>query len=181
MNESQEPAGKPRFGVGTRVSHAIFGPGRVVGYEKDNYLLLVKDGEIKHVAFTFEGMSAVESAGDPELDMIKQAVGEVLGEHGWFDAELEMGARWRDGVLKLIPGKEGTQSKEIPMESFFKKIIGVREKLRVLEQKINNHPSLGPEEKIELEGYLTRCYGSLTSFNVLFSGKGSHFKGSGKG
>jgi hypothetical protein len=60
---------------------------------------------------------------------------------------------------------------------FFKKLIGVREKLRVLEQKINNHPTLASEEKIELEGYITRCYGSLTTFNVLFAAKESQFHG----
>jgi hypothetical protein len=65
------------------------------------------------------------------------------------------------------------------MEAFFKKVIGVREKLRVLEQKINNHPSLSPEEKLDLAGYVTRCYGSLTTFNVLFATRASHFTSGG--
>jgi superoxide dismutase len=81
----------------------------------------------------------------------------------------------------MTPGKEDTQAKEIPIEVFIKKIIGVREKLRVLEQKINNHPNLDAADKLELQGYITRSYGSLTTFNALFADKVSHFVGSGAG
>ena len=87
------------------------------------------------------------------------------------------GQRWVGGTLKLVPGKDETQVKDVPIEVFLKKLIGVRDKLRVLEQKLNSHPSLSPEEKLELQGYITRCYGSLTTFNVLFSAKGSQFEG----
>jgi len=181
MCDQSESITKPSLGIGTLVKHAVFGLGRIVGYEKENYLAIFKDGEVKHVAYSFQGMSEVESAGDPELDRIKQAVYEVLGEQGWIDADLEMSARWKGGTMQLIPGREGAQGKEAPIENLFKKIISIREKLRVLEQKINNHSSLSEEEKLDLEGYITRCYGSLTSFNSLFAGKWSHFKGMGKG
>ena len=80
----------------------------------------------------------------------------------------------------MIPGKPEVQAKEIPLEMFFKKVIGIRDKLRVLEQKINAHPVLTPEEKLELDGYITRCYGSLTTFNVLFNTKESQFRGQGE-
>jgi hypothetical protein len=83
--------------------------------------------------------------------------------------------------MELIPGKEDTQPKEIPIEAFIKKIIGVREKLRVLEQKINNHPNLDAADKLALQSYPTRSYGSLTTFNALFADKVSHFVGSGTG
>ena len=85
------------------------------------------------------------------------------------------------GTLRLIPGQEGTQPKDVPLEAFFKKIIGIREKLRVLEQKINNHKALSADDKVDLQGYITRCYGSLTTFNVLFASKASGFVGSGGG
>jgi hypothetical protein len=171
---------KPKMGVNTIVSHPLFGTGRVVAYENECYVTMFKGGEVKHVAFTFDAMTAQHVVGDPQLDMMKQAVLEVLGDFGWLDVELEMGKRWIGGTLKLIPGKPEVQAKEIPLEMFFKKVIGIRDKLRVLEQKINAHPVLTPEEKLDLDGYITRCYGSLTTFNVLFNTKESQFRGQGE-
>jgi hypothetical protein len=173
-------AGARKFGLNTLVAHPMFGAGRVVAYEGDSYVVLFKGGEAKRVAFTFEAMTASAPAGDAQLDAIKQAFREVLGDYGWLDVDLEMGKRWTGGTLKLIPGKAEVQVKEIPLEVFFKKIIGIRDKLRVLEQKINAHPILSPEEKVEFEGYITRCYGSLTTFNVLFAAKESQFQGQGE-
>lgn len=175
MTASSSP--RPRFGVGSLVSHIAQGVGRILGYEEDCYIVLFKGGMVTRVPFAFDGMSAMEAVGDPQLDLIKQAVREVLQDYGWLEADLEMGKRWQGGVLRLIPGREETQPKEIPLEQFFSKIIGIREKLRVLEQKINNHPKLSDEEKLELQGYITRCCGSLTTFNVLFADKPSHFVG----
>jgi hypothetical protein len=169
----------PRFGIGTVVRHAHFGSGRILGFEKDAYVVLFLGGETRRVAFSFEDMQAEGTAGEPELDRIKHAVREVLGDHGWIDVELELGKRWVGGTLRLLPGKEGTQPKDVPLEAFFKKIIAIRDRLRVLEQKINGHPSLTAEDKLELEGYITRCYGSLTTFNVLFASVESQFKGHG--
>lgn len=168
---------KPRFGIGTIVKHAHLGRGRIIGYDGPFYVMQLR-GELKRVPFTYRDIQAVELV-DVDLSKIKQALAEVLGDYGWLDVELELGGRWIGGTIKLIPGKEGTQPKEIPLEAFFKKIIAVREKLRVLEQKINNHPRLDQEDKLDLEAYITRCYGSLTSFNVLFSDKVSHFRGEG--
>jgi hypothetical protein len=170
---------KPQHAIGAVVAHTDYGRGRVLRYEDEGYVLLLKNGETKWVGFQSQSLKAVESAGDPELSRIKQVVQEVLLDHGWLDAELEMGKRWVGGTVRMIPGDDAAQVKDVPIEAFFKKIIGVREKLRVLEQKINNHPGLASEEKIELEGYITRCYGSLTTFNVLFANKESYFKGSG--
>ena len=170
----------PTFGVGSIVNHPQFGHCRVIGYETGRYALMDSAGAVKRVAFHYEGLTMVELAGDPDSSRIRQAVREVLGEYGWVESNLEMGTRWRGGTLRLDPGNVQTQSKEIPMEAFFKKIIGIREKLRVLEQKINNHSSLSSEEKLELESYITRCYGSLTSFNSLFAHKAGHFVGQSK-
>ena len=93
----------------------------------------------------------------------------MLGDHGWLDGS----------ILKLVPGKDDTQAKDVPIEVFLKKLIGIRDRLRVLEQKLNSHPSLTPEEKLELQGYITRCYGSLTTCDVLFS-RASSFVGQGE-
>jgi hypothetical protein len=169
---------KPQFAIGTLIQHAHLGIGRVVGFSGEFYVIHFK-GDVRNVPFSYQEMKALETTEDPDLQRIKLAVREVLGDYGWADADLEVNKRWLGGTLKLIPGKEDTQPKEIPIEVFIKKIIGVREKLRVLEQKINNHPTLDLADKAELQGYITRSYGSLTTFNALFSDKASHFVGTG--
>ena len=169
----------PRFGLGTLIKHRDFGRGRVVAYDDDRYVILFPGGDAKVVAFAFEGLDAVDGAGDPELDRIAQAMRHVLGDHGWIDVDVEMGRRWVGGTLRMLPGTEGTQAKDVPIEVFLKKLIGVRDRLRVLEQKVNGHPALAPEDKLELQGYITRCYGSLTTFNVLFANRASWFVGQG--
>jgi len=170
----------PRFGLGTIVRHRDFGRGRVVAYDEERYVIVFPGSDAKMVPFAFEGLAAEGSAGDPELDRIVQAMRQVLGDYGWIDVELELGKRWTGGTLRLTPGREGTQAKDVPIEVFFKKLIAVRDRLRVLEQKINGHSTLSPEEKLELQGYITRCYGSLTTFNVLFGNRASWFAGQGE-
>ena len=130
----------PAFGLGAIVKHRDFGRGRVVGYDQERYVILFPGGDVKMVAFAFDGLSADGSVGDPELDCIAQAMREVLGDHGWLDVDLELSKRWVGGTLKLVPGEDDTQAKDVPIEVFLKKLIGVRDKLRVLEQKLNSHP-----------------------------------------
>lgn len=173
-------APKPKFGIGSIVTHPAFGDGKVVNYEGESYVMLFKGGEARRVAYSFDAMKVKEPLGDPETDRIKEALRSVLGENGWVDIDLEMGKRWAGGTMKLIPGKEDTQPKDVPLDMLFKKIIGIRDKLRVLEQKVNANPALPPEDKMEMQGYITRCYGSLTTFNSLFAAKESQFQGTGK-
>src|ERR1700742_2135570 len=123
---------KPKFGIGTVCSHPHFGSGRVVAYEGDSYVVMFKGGETKRVAFSFELLKGEQLSGDPELDRIKMAMREVLNDYGWLDIDLELGKRWVGGTLKIMPGKEETKPHEVPIEMLFKKIIGIRDKLRVL-------------------------------------------------
>lgn len=109
-------------------------------------------------------------------DDVKEALREVFEE--------EMGAghsaiapRWTGGKLILQPFDTSLQSKEVPLASFFKKLTSVREKLRVLEQKLNNHPALTNEDKLEFQQLITRAYGSLTTFNILFRDEDDRFRG----
>ena len=127
--------------------------------------------------WAIDALEVEERKGDPETDRIRQAVRDVLGDHGWIDVEVEMAPRWTGGTLKLIPGKADVQARDVPIEVFFEKIVGIRDRLRVLEQKINAHATLAAEEKLELQGYITRCYGSLTTFNALFAADGSRMQG----
>jgi len=113
---------------------------------------------------------------DMDQDTFRNVLREVLlDELGIRD--VEMGDRWNGGELVMVPGREGTQEKRIPLDVFFKKIVMVRDKLRVLEQKINSHKDLSDEDKVQLQQYITGCYGSLTTFNVLFKDKTDQFSG----
>jgi hypothetical protein len=96
--------------------------------------------------------------------------------------ELELGSakiadKWIGGKLILRPGKPGLQEKEVPIDAFFHKIIMLRDRLRVLEQQINANDKLSEPEKIQLQQYITRCYGSLTTFNVFFKDQKDQFVG----
>jgi hypothetical protein len=113
---------------------------------------------------------------DMNADEFRTVLTEVIrDELGVGDVEL--GGRWLGGEVILKPGKEGTQEKRIPIEALFRKIVQIRDKLRVLEQKINSHPKLSDEDKLQIQQYITQTYGSLTTFNVLFADRGDWFVG----
>ena len=112
---------------------------------------------------------------DEDIRMIVQAVRAV------FNAEQSVSGvvadRWMGGQLIIKPGKQGTQEKVVPIDSLFRKIISVRDRLRVLEQRINSHPKLDDTDRLQLQEYITRAYGSLTTFNFLFSDPEDRFTG----
>lgn len=114
-----------------------------------------------------------------DIDEFRRVLREVLSEElGLGHAEL--GGRWEGGELVLRPGKEGTAEKRVPLDAFFHKIVMIRDKLRVLEQKINTHDGLTDADKVQLQAYITGCYGTLTTFNVLFARREDGFSGAGK-
>lgn len=113
---------------------------------------------------------------DMDADEFRHVLREVIREELGI-ARVELGPRWEGGEVIFKPGKEGTQEKRVPIESVFSKIVMIRDKLRVLEQKINGHSGLSAEEKVQLQQYITGCYGSLTTFNVLFADKRDQFVG----
>ena len=91
--------------------------------------------------------------------------------------DVELAGKWEGGKIILQPGREGLKPAEIPIDVLAKKVVAVREKLRVLEQKVNNHPKLSQAEKIDLQQYITRAYGSLTTFNLIFKHEEDKFRG----
>lgn len=111
-----------------------------------------------------------------DADEFRRVLRDVIREELGV-SRVALGARWEGGEIVMKPGKADTQEKRVPIESFFHKIVMMRDKLRVLEQKVNAHPKLSDEEKVQMQTYITGCYGSLTTFNVLFADKADGFSG----
>ncbi len=112
---------------------------------------------------------------DDLRDIVKVVVKEVLDQ---WQTPIEMAGKWDGGTMIFKPGDSSLQSKEVDILSFFHKVVLLRDRLRVLEQKINSNAKLSDDDKVDMQQYITRCYGSLTSFNILFKNDGDKFKGS---
>lgn len=113
---------------------------------------------------------------DMDANEFRKVLAEVIRDELGI-ADVALAGKWEGGEMILKPGKEGVQEKRIDIESLFHKIIMIRDRLRVLEQKINGHPKLGSDEKVQMQQYVTSCYGSLTTFNVLFANREDQFVG----
>lgn len=181
--------------IGSRVEHPHFGRGVVVESLPETVTIWFKNsGTTKSVSRDFAGMrilEAVEAAlgggsgeggtagGGPSMAEIEHALETVLDRrlHDVAGEIVPLGARWNGGNLVLQPADASLQAKELPIETFFHKIVMVRDRLRLIEQKINAHKGLSPEEKVDMQQYITGIYGSLTSFNVLFKETQHQFKG----
>ena len=113
---------------------------------------------------------------DMDIDTFRSVLQEVLREElGLGEARIQ--PRFQGGELVIKPGKEGTAEKRVPLETFFHKIVMIRDKLRVLEQRVNAHALLTDEDKVVMQQYITACYGTLTTFNVLFADPAEGFRG----
>ncbi|MCB1196305.1 hypothetical protein KDK77_08980 [bacterium] len=170
-----------KHGVGTRIRHDRFGDGVVTGVTKSTFIVNFVDHGRLEIARKYSGLEIIESV-TPDEEMIHVSEVEKSLERilrRWMDVSesVELGNKWIGGKLLLQPSDEGIQPKEIPIETFFHKIIMMRDRLRVLEQNINSHAVLSDEEKIHLQQYITRIYGSLTTFNILFKHKEDYFVG----
>lgn len=169
------------LGIGTRLQHTLHGPGVIVGIKYATYL----------ISFINHGIKEIDKT-DPQLDeIIPENVTAEIETHSeveksllkilrlWGDVteKVPLGDKWSGGVLSIHPADKSLKPKDIPVEDFFHKIVMLRDRLRVLEQQINSHKKLSDEDKVNLQQYITRCYGSLTTFNVLFKNKEQWFVG----
>ena len=125
---------------------------------------------------SWEVIEEVKSDGELTFNSIEKSLIKILTHWSDIGQKIELGDKWTGGTMILRPGEDGLQDKEIPIETFFHKIVMVRDRLRVMEQRINSS-NLSDEEKVNLQQYITRIYGSLTTFNVLFKSKDDHFSG----
>jgi len=168
------------LGVGSRVNHPAYGPGVVIGAEPAAYKVVFIAHGMKHVGKQYRAWEIVEAIEDVEatrFNEAEKALVKILQSWSDLGPRVEMEGKWNDGKLILQPGNTDLKEKEIPIEVFFHKLVMVRDRLRVMEQRINSSEKLTEEDKINLQQYLTRIYGSLTSFNVLFEDKADYFVG----
>jgi hypothetical protein len=169
------------LGIGTRLQHPQYGPGVIVGVRLATYLIsFISDG-IKEIDKTDPKLEEIipenvtieiETTSEVEKSLLK-----IL--RLWSDTSeiVSLGDRWKGGTMLLQPADKTQKPKEIPIDIFFHKIVMLRDRLRVMEQQINAHKILSDEEKVNLQQYITRIYGTLTTFNVLFKNKEHWFVG----
>jgi hypothetical protein len=169
--------------IGMRVRHPQYGLGMVKTISEATADIQFDDGR-RTVAPEPSGLepaeaqAAIRSLDVPLKVFVESTIEAVLQRMGYEKPDAvveELGVRWHKGKLVLHPSDPTLQTKEVPLEVFFHKLVGVRNQLRVLEQKINSQPTLSDGEKVELQQYISRSYGSLTTFNLLFKAKEGQF------
>ncbi|MBN8863717.1 MAG: hypothetical protein J0H92_10115 [Sphingobacteriales bacterium] len=169
------------LGPGTRLQHTQFGPGVIVAVRYATYLISFIHHGLKEIDKTDTSLeeiipenatAEIETSSELEQSLLK-----ILRLWGGLTENVPLGDRWKGGVMLLQPADKTQKAKEIPVDVFFHKIVMARDRLRVLEQQINAHKVLSDEDKVNLQQYITRIYGSFTTFNVLFKNKEQWFTG----
>ena len=169
-------------GLGAKISHASFGEGVVYGENLQFWKIYFKGVGDKLISKEFQGLDVLEEAvvrneDTLTLDEVQTAITSVLQRFTDFTPLVPIAQRWRGGTMVIKSRDLSIQPKEVPIDAFFHKIVMIRDRLRVLEAQINAHSVLQDDEKVQLQQYITRIYGSLTTFNILFDSKDHHFKG----
>lgn len=173
------------LGIGSRVRHKEFGEGVIINTKSATYdIVFMASGrkEIAH-AYPLEIIEEEDPADDiVSLAEVERSLTRILQK--WADVQeiVPLGQKWVGGKVILQPSDKNLKPKEIPIDAFFHKIVMIRDRMRTLEQRVNSS-ALSDEEKVNIQQYITRCYGSLTSFNILFKHQEHVFvgeKGSGE-
>ena len=169
--------------IGMKVRHAQYGEGVVKAISEFTVDIRFADA-LRTLSPESSGIKsaepqvAISELQVPLVQLINETAQAVIDRLGLekSDAFVSLlGVRWLKGKVVLHPSDPTLQTKEVPLETFFHKIVMIRNNLRVLEQKINGHDQLSDGDKVEIQQYITRCYGSLTTFNLLFKEKEDQF------
>ncbi len=169
------------LGTGSRINHSRYGEGIVAGTKFSNYRISFFGKGIIEIPKDSNDIEVLEEI-TPEERMISTDDIETILEtilKKWSDITeiVHLADKWKKGVMILKAFDASLKPKEIPIDAFFHKIVMLRDRLRVLEQKINAHPVLSDAEKVDMQQYITRVYGSLTTFNILFKNSSQVFVG----
>ena len=167
------------LGIGSRINHDQYGKGVVTNVSSKEYWVTFIDGGLETIEIDseFEVIEAAENEVDTiSLYDVEQSLLSILKKWNGLGEPVAIGDKWKGGNMKLVPGQAGLAHKDVPIDVFFHKIVMLRDRLRVMEQKINVS-NLEEIEKVELQQYITRIYGSLTTFNILFKSQNDHFVG----
>ncbi|MBK7683242.1 MAG: hypothetical protein IPJ26_12610 [Bacteroidetes bacterium] len=169
------------LGIGSRVKHPEFGIGVVINVKPKTYTVVFNEKGRLEISKSFNALEIIDAV-EADTDLIsfsevERVFTNIIKKHSDLQETVPLGNKWLGGKIILVPGQAGLQPKEVPIDAFFNKIIMLRDRLRVMEQRINASENLNEEEKINLQQYLTRIYGSLTTFNVLFKDDKDHFVG----
>lgn len=169
------------LGIGSRIRHRQFGAGVIVQVKTGSYLITFIETGTKEISRNAENELEVIDATFASEDIISLAEVEkslmhLLRRFSDIQETVQLGSKWTGGSFILVPGDKSLKEKIIPIDAFFHKIVMIRDRLRTLEQRVNAS-KMSDEEKVNCQQYITRCYGSLTSFNVLFRRTEDYFIG----
>ncbi|OPZ97690.1 MAG: hypothetical protein BWY70_01417 [Bacteroidetes bacterium ADurb.Bin408] len=170
------------LGIGSRVRHKEYGAGVVIQVKSGSYIITFIEHGNREILKSYTDIEIIDLLEPPDdlvsMEMIEQSLIKILRNFSDIQETVPIADKWKGGKLILQPANNDLKPYEMPIANFFNKIIMLRDRLRVLEQKVNAS-NLPDEDKIAIQQYITRCYGSLTSFNILFKSKGDIFVGEG--
>lgn len=167
------------LGIGSRIDHSEYGKGVITNLTSKHYWVTFIENGLETIELDSE--FEVIEASDKDVDTIslfdvESSLVEILKKFSDISELVTIADKFKCGKLILEPADKSLKASEMPIDAFFHKITMVRDRLRVMEQKINSS-NLEEQEKIDLQQYITRSYGSLTTFNVLFKHKDHNFVG----
>jgi len=168
------------FGIRSRVSHPEFGAGVVIQVRSNMYEITFIESGTRQISRNFMGLEVIELR-DEEKDLMSYAKVEriftkLIRDLTDIQETAVMAKKWSGGRIVFEPGDKTLSGKDMPIDAFFHKIVMTRDRLRVLEQRVNAS-ELSDFDKVNIQQYITRIYGSLTSFNILFADKSDYFVG----
>jgi hypothetical protein len=169
------------LGIGTRLKHPDFEDGVIIQVKPTTYLITFIKTGTKEISRNYQHFEVIEDVEMPDdlvsLADVERIFTNIIRKFSDVQERVDLGTKWAGGVMILKPADSNLKPKEVPIDIFFNKIVMLRDRLRVLEQRINSNDKLSEEEKMNMQQYVTRCYGSLTTFNVLFKNNEDHFVG----